>query len=225
MSNDFFKKEMRSPTQERQKKLERLKFEDTGLVKYGPNEKREGPVTEERLMAIWDDLIQYYELWLAYPDKLVELLLPPTTAFKLHPFQVVALRINFRYRRVSQTSTRGFSKSFIAFLTKLLKGILLPGNKETIVSEGKNQAAQIAMEKTAELIRLMPLLDNEINREHGGGTVGGQSGDYMRIVFKNGSWLDVSGLTNSTRGGRRHGKEYLPFHDFTVLQTGLLTAC
>ena len=126
MSNDFFKKEMRSPTQERQKKLERLKFEDTGLVKYGPNEKREGPVTEERLMAIWDDLIKYYELWLAYPDKLVELLLPPTTAFKLHPFQVVALRINFRYRRVSQTSTRGFSKSFIAFLTKLLKGILLP---------------------------------------------------------------------------------------------------
>ena len=222
-----FKKDLRSQNRVRGKETQELEYVDTGLVKFSPQTgSGGGAVTEERLRAIWDDLIQYYELWLAYPDKLVDLLLPIESSFQLLPFQIVSLRVNFRYKRVSQTATRGYSKSFMAFLTKILKNILIPGNKETIVAEKKGQATKIAGEKVGELTQLMPLLDNEIDRSHGSGTVGsGGNSDYMRIKFKNGSELDISGLTNATRGGRRHGKKYLPFHDFTVLQTGLLTAC
>ena len=86
---------------------------DTGLVKLGPNVRSGGKiVTEERLLAILPELEQYYELWLAYPDKLVELLLPMDTHFKLMPFQILALRINARNKLVFQTATRGGVKNF-----------------------------------------------------------------------------------------------------------------
>lgn len=81
---------------------------DTGLLQLGPNKGKGGKiVTEERLERILPELEQYYELWLAYPDKLVELLLPIDTAFKLMPFQVLTLRINARHKLVFQAATRG----------------------------------------------------------------------------------------------------------------------
>lgn len=82
---------------------------DTGLLKLGPSHNSSSGriVTEERLLKILPQLEQYYELWLAYPDKLVDLLLPMDTAFKLMPFQVLSLRINARHKLVFQTATRG----------------------------------------------------------------------------------------------------------------------
>lgn len=87
---------------------------DTGLLKLGPsyNANSSKVVTEERLLKILPQLEQYYELWLAYPDKLVELLMPVDTVFKLMPFQVLSLRINARHKLVFQTATRGRVKHF-----------------------------------------------------------------------------------------------------------------
>lgn len=181
---------------------ERMK-KDTGLLQLDPNNNSGSKiVTEARLLKILPFLEQYYELWLAYPDKLVELLLPIDTNFKLIPFQVLALRVNARHKLVFQTATRGYSKSFIAILSKLLHGILLPKAKISVVSEFKQQATQIGKEKLDELSYLMPLLKMEFDERHGAGTA--NSKDFLRRVIKNGAQLDIVSIEDSTRGGRRH---------------------
>lgn len=179
-------------------------YVDTGLIKYGPKDTSGGEfVDEKRLFQILPDLEKYYELWLGYPDKMYEWLYPPDTNFHFYPFQKLGLRANLRYKTVFQTATRGYSKSFSAFATKIAKCILIPGTKETIIANTKNQAARIGREKLAELERLMPGLTLEIDRSRGAGTT--KSEDYFRIVFKNGSELDLSSLMEAGRGGRRHG--------------------
>lgn len=95
-------------TLRKQQLQEREMKKDTGLVKIGPNHKVGGKVvSEERLYAILPVLEQYYELWLAYPDKLIDQLLPLDTSFKLFPFQTLGLRVNQRHKRVFQSATRG----------------------------------------------------------------------------------------------------------------------
>ena len=175
---------------------------DTGLVKLGYQESSGKIVTEERLLRILPLLEQYYELWLAYPDKLIDLMLPSDTSFKLLPFQILALRVNARFKVVYQTATRGYSKSFIAVLGKIIQGILLPRSKLSIVSEFKQQATQIGREKINELKFLMPLLAQEFDEAHGSGQA--NSKDFIRKVFKNKSELDIVSVEDSTRGERRH---------------------
>jgi len=179
-------------------------YKDTGLVKYAPKEESGGEyVDESRLIKILPDLERYLELWLAYPDKMYEWLYPTDTGFHFYPFQKLGLRANLRFKQTFQTATRGYSKSFMAFSTKIAKCILIPRTKETIIANTKNQAARIGREKIGELERLMPGITNEIDRSRGSGTT--QKDDYFRIHFKNGSELDVSSLMESGRGGRRFG--------------------
>jgi|GEM_PF-451445 len=186
-----------------QREFKERMSKDTGLLKLNPNSNSGSKVvTEARLLKILPYLEQYYELWLAYPDKLVELLLPVDTNFKLIPFQVMALRVNARHKLVFQTATRGYSKSFIAILSKLLHGILLPKAKISVVSEFKQQATQIGKEKLDELSYLMPLLKQEFNEAHGAGNA--NSKDFLRKMIKNGAQLDIVSIEDSTRGGRRH---------------------
>ena len=185
------------------KMKERL-LQDNGLRQLDP--KKDGGkgnfVSEERLRKVMPDLEKYYEYWIQYPDKFVDLLLPPETHFKLFPAQIVALRANMRYKRVAQSATRGYSKSFIAILTKMLRCIFLPGARDSLVATTMKQAMEIGNAKVQELIGLMPLLNNEIDRRKGSGT--SFQKDFINIVFKNGASLNVVGRGEATRGGRRH---------------------
>jgi hypothetical protein len=72
-----------------------------------------------------------------------------------------------------------YSKSFIAVLGKMLKCVLLPGSKESMVAEHKNQASQIGREKINELFSLMPLLKEEVRWDKGSQTTMGD--DYIRL--------------------------------------------
>lgn len=184
---------------------------DNGLLKLGPNQSSGKAVTEARLEKILPALEKYYELWLAYPDKFMELLMPEDTSFKLLPFQKFALRANARHKVVVQAATRGFSKSFIAILGKVIQGILLPRSKLSVVSEFKQQATQIGREKINELKFLMPLLEEEIDTSHGSGKA--NSKDFLRVVLKNKSELDIVSLSDSTRGGRRHSILFEEYKD------------
>ena len=94
-------------TQDRTSLLANPLHADSGLVKYSPANSKSRTIEKERIRRNFDMWCKYYELWLAYPDKLVDALLPIDTTFKLLPPQIVALRVNFRYRRISQTATRG----------------------------------------------------------------------------------------------------------------------
>jgi hypothetical protein len=190
---------MKSDLQRQKETMQDRLKKDTGLLKLGPRKQMHTDiVTEEALYELLPDLEKYYDLWLAYPDKLLELFLPTDTSFSLFPFQKLGLRANLRYKYVFQIATRGYSKSFIAVLSKMMKCILLPRTKETMVAEHKNQAARIGREKIQELIQLMPLLDKEIDRSKGSGTTMGD--DFIRLRFKNGSELDLVGIGDGTRG-------------------------
>jgi hypothetical protein len=192
-------------------KERREKFVDTGLIDFAPNEKEKsfGAVTQKRLLGCLPELEKMYDFWLAYPDKMVEQFLPIDTSFKFYPFQIISLRANARHKRVVETAPRGFSKSFKAVLSKMLKCALLPNSKESLLANNKIQAARIGKEKIEELLRLLPFLKNEVDFKKGSGTVFGK--DYIHIRFKNGSEFDIVSILESERGGRRHGLISSPF--------------
>lgn len=191
----------------RKQEIEKKKtvvWNDTGLLPLKPKKSGGGRViTTDRLEKIYPHLCQYYELWLGYPEKLLQWYLPSNTRFALFPFQVLTIRASMRYKQHFLVATRGFSKSFSNILIKILQSVLLPGSKHTMVAEHKTQMAKIGREKINELMNLMPGLKQEVNWKKGSQTTMGD--DYIRLVFKGKSELDLAGLTNASRGGRRHG--------------------
>ena len=178
-------------------------YNDTGLLKLDPRSVESSRnVTEERLLAILPLLEKYYELWLAYPDKFIEMMSSSENAFKLLPFQVIMLRTAARYQRSMVIATRGASKSFTNVLSRKIDSVLLPRNKSSLLAEHKNQATKIASEKFAEFADMLPNLEQEIDYKKGSRTT--QSDMYVRKIYTNKAQLDIVGIENSTRGGRRH---------------------
>lgn len=148
----------------------------------------------QRLLGVF---IQYLSLWRMYPDLFIDMITPPDSKFKLYFYQRVFLRAIFRYKYVYATFTRAFSKSFLSIMALYLKCIFYPKIKLFVCSGGKEQAANIAKEKIEELWDLFPVLQREIKDYQ-------FSKDYVKLVFHNGSKLDIVAVQNSTRGGRRH---------------------
>lgn len=87
-------------------------------------------------LATYQQIIAY---WRTYPDKFIDYLcsLNPENKFKLYFTQRLFLRLVMRYRNVYAVFSRGFSKSFLAVLSLMLKAILYPGANLITVAEGK----------------------------------------------------------------------------------------
>lgn len=116
------------------------------------------------------------------------------------------------------SNCRAFSKSFLSIIALYLECIFLPGTKRFICAPGKSQSAKIARDKIYELWDLFPLLKKEIIGE------GSFQKDYVRLVFRNGSILDVVGALDTERGGRRNGGmiDELRDHDGQLLSSVVL---
>ena len=80
--------------------------------------------------------------------------------------------------------------------------ILYPGCKLFVTSGGKEQAAGIVKEKVQEICTLIPAFKKEIDWTRGT-TLEGK--DYVKYVFKNGSYFDNIAARETSRGKRRHG--------------------
>ena len=106
------------------------------------------------------------------------------------------LRILFRYRKVYITATRGTAKSFTEILALYLRCIMYPQVKLFICAPGKEQASKIAKENIEQIWAFFPLLKEEV-------AVPTFQKDYTRLVFHNGSILDVVQVEQSARGGRK----------------------
>lgn len=161
-------------------------------------EKTEESEIYTRALGSKDAFTQYCSLWREYPDLFIDMITPPDSKFRLFFYQRVFLRVGMRYRYVYATFTRAFSKSFLSIMTLYLKCIFYPGIKLFVASGTKEQAANIAKEKIEELWEIFPLLERELKHYQFGK-------DYVKLTFQNGSKLDIVGVQNSTRGGRRHG--------------------
>lgn len=90
---------------------------------------------EDKLGA-YQRIISY---WRRYPDKFIDFLcsLNPNNKFKFYLVQRIYLRIACRYRNMYAVFSRGFSKSFLAVLSLMIKAVLYPGATLIVVAEGK----------------------------------------------------------------------------------------
>ena len=147
---------------------------------------------------------KYLNLWLLYPDLFLDAIQSTEDAkhFHLLPFQRIALRASIRYRYHYLTATRATSKSFTAYLSALVRAVLLPNSNIMIASDIKGTVIKIAQAKFEEFFRHWPLLKNELaTREDDGKTGQKTSGNYYELHLKNGSNITV--VSKDTSRGLR----------------------
>lgn len=149
----------------------------------------------ESLKPEWRKFVSYYR---QYPDRFIDLISPPNAKAKLYFYQRMMLRILFRYQTVYFTFTRGSAKSFSSVLSMYLRCIMFPGIHLFIAAPTKMQAANISQENIEKIWDFFPLLESEVRKHY-------FNKDSTKIVFHNGSKLDVVQVAQSARGGRRNG--------------------
>jgi hypothetical protein len=165
-------------------------------------------LTKDRILRNLKGYGEALNFFLAYPDRLVDLMTPSDSSFTLYFVQRVVLRAMSRHRQSFMTFTRSFSKSFLAFLSRYIFAMLVPHHKAFIVSGTKIQAAQIAKEKVVQDLWVkFPLLENEMQKFRIAGKLQEpylQGKDYAEFNFTHGGTFDVVGSGSSIRGARRH---------------------
>lgn len=122
--------------------------------------------------------------------------------FHLFPFQRISLRASMRYRYHFWTATRATSKSFTAYLSAVVRAVLLPGSVLMIASDVKGTVIKIAEAKFEEIFRHWPLLRKELKKRAEDGKSGEKkSTNYYELNFKNGSSITV--VSKDTSRGLR----------------------
>lgn len=152
----------------------------------------------------FEDMVRMVTL---YPDYLIDFITPDNSYFKLYFYQRLFLRVCMRFREVSGTFPRAFSKSFLDFLAMNIRGIVQPRSKGFTCADTKKQAAQIVEEKTNEVYRMFPFFVNELkisDVDKAKGKYGNMGSDYAELKFRNDSQIDIVNTGNAGRGGRRH---------------------
>ena len=146
---------------------------------------------------------KYCEEWISYPDYFIDFIKSKDCKIDLYPYQRLYLRVLMRYRKVFITATRGTAKSFTEILAMYLKCMFRPGIKLFICAPQKEQAAKIAQDNIEDIWDYYPILKGEIKYKS-------FAKDYTKLIFHNGSRLDVVQAKDSQRGGRRNGKTVAP---------------
>ena len=165
-------------------------------------------LSEERVTAILPIARKYIAFWREYPDLFVDFMVRGNSTevkegeFKFYFYQRVFLRTVMRYQYVYAVFPRAYSKSFLTVMAMLIRCILYPDAHLFVTSGGKEQGASILSSKVAEICRLIPAFNKEIDWRRGKTQVGK---DTVKYVFKNGSTLDNLAARETSRGQRRHG--------------------
>lgn len=171
------------------------------------NDMQQVVITPQYVEEHRDTMEQMVRLFTLYPDYLVDLITPSDSFFKLYFYQRLFLRVCMRFREVSGTFPRAYSKSFLDFLAMNIRGIMQPRSKGFTCADTKKQAAQIVEEKTNEIYRMLPFLVNELNIsdvDKAKKKYGNMGSDYAELKFRNDSQIDIVNTGNAGRGGRRH---------------------
>ena len=162
-------------------------------------------ISEDRLRAIIPEARQYIAFWREYPDMFIDFMAGPDGGpqhFKLYFYQRIFLRAAMRHKYIYAVFPRAYSKSFLSMMVLMCRAILYPRCKLFITSGGKEQAAGIVKEKVQEICTLIPAFQKEIDWRRGYTL---EVKDYVKYVFKNGSYFDNIAARESSRGKRRHG--------------------
>ena len=147
---------------------------------------------------------KYLNYWLLYPDIFLDTIQDSNDAkhFHLFLFQRIALRASMRYRYHFWTATRATSKSFTAYLSAVVRAVLLPNSNIFIASDVKGTVIKIAQAKFEQIFRHWPLLRKQLTTRVDDGKTGEKkSGNYYQLHFKNGSNITV--VSKDTSRGLR----------------------
>ena len=162
-----------------------------------------GFLTKKRVNEHFQECGEMLNLFMVYPDRFVDLIIPHNSHFKLFFFQRLMIRCIARGNATFETFSRGTSKSFIADLERYLHCMFIPRHNTTITAGTNKQAAEIAKQKIVDDLWVkFPLLANEMQKRKVAGKILDaykMGKDYVEFNFKNGSSL---GLGN-VRGLRR----------------------
>ena len=162
-----------------------------------------GFLTKKRVNEHFQECGEMLNLFIVYPDRFVDLIIPHNSHFKLFFFQRLMIRCIARGNATFETFSRGTSKSFIADLERYLHCMFIPRHHTTITAGTNKQAAEIAKQKVVDDLWVkFPLLANEMQKRKVAGKILDaykMGKDYVEFNFKNGSSL---GLGN-VRGLRR----------------------
>lgn len=161
-------------------------------------------LTKEYLDRNQELFTKYLNLWILYPDLFLDMIQDQADSkhFHLMPFQRIELRAAMRYRYTFWTATRATSKSFTAYLSALVKAVLLPNSTIMIASDVKGTVIKIAEAKFEEIFRHWPLLRKELKTKADDGKSGKkESSNYYELYLKNGSMISV--VSKDTSRGLR----------------------
>ena len=171
------------------------------LLNLSSSSKKVG-LSEERINAIIPVARDYIAYWREYPDMFIDFMAGENSTFKLFFYQRVFLRAAMRHKYLYAVFPRAYSKSFLSMMVLMCRCILYPRCKLFVTSGGKEQAAGIVKEKVQEICNLIPAFNREIDYRPGKSQFGK---DYVKVLFKNGSYFDNIAARESSRGKRRHG--------------------
>lgn len=93
-----------------------------------------------------------------YPDYLADLLRSPAARYRLELPQRIMMRVIARYRNVYITGPRGVTKTYVIILSKMIEGLLFPGELMRYVAPAQVQAAKLAAQAYRQIEKDYPLL-------------------------------------------------------------------
>ena len=162
-----------------------------------------GFLTKKRINRHFEEVGNFLNIFIAYPDYFVDLITPKASHFHLFFFQRIMIRCMARGNMTYEYFSRGTSKSFLADLDRYLHCMFVPRHNTTITAGTNKQAAEIAKQKVVDDLWVkFPLLANEMQKRKIAGKLLDaykMGADYVEFAFKNGSHLDLGNV----RGLRR----------------------
>ena len=168
-------------------------------------------MTKEQIIALQNDsvfgrnLYKYVELtsWVNwYPDLFLDLITPESGGIKLHTDQRIYLRSIMRFSSTYGVFPRGWGKTFDEVLAMFLVGMRFPDIELALTAQTKENAAELLKDKTLEILKYYPMLENELE---GGSIKTGTrfSKNDAEVRIKSGARIDVLANAQSSKGQRR----------------------
>ena len=133
----------------------------------------------------WDSWGLLLSYWRWYPDRMLDVLTGGQSDYSLTLIQALIQRLFARYQEVFITGSRGTSKTYNATLSKMIDGVLWPGEKIRYFGPSLKQTAEIAQGTYTQIKKNYPALEGHFFKTKGGN-------DTFELVTNLGSEFTIS---------------------------------
>ena len=153
------------------------------------------PKNQANKLSLFEKKEYNMMLWVSYWRMNSHRFASEYLGLNLYFFQKIIIFMMNRVPNTKYIASRSQGKSFITAVYIIIRAILYPGTRIVIASKTLDQARKIIADKIVELARDYPAINNEIEDIKTGI-------NSARVVFKNGSIVELSTSSESARGAR-----------------------